>query len=243
MGESAGSTENEVALDRFVRDLHGEANGSYSTLNVFGNFAALYPIIGGTAAAHALNLASTGAYGMTFLASPTHSANGIDFNGSNQYANTGLRTESLYASGDKSLFIYADNTGGANWLYGQWNAGSGYVGLRKLSDESITGAGLNAFTGTLSIAGTNKCSSIDMNGPTGKIYSDTVNVYVGADSSTTAPIGEMYLGGLNYFNGYDMLYPNAFRCKLFAIGTHMNDAEHAAIHNAITAYQTALGRN
>jgi hypothetical protein len=71
-------TQPEIdALDRLVRDLHGEANPNYPTSDIWNKFLALYPVIGSTAISHSLNLVNPGAFHLTYDAGITHSATGI----------------------------------------------------------------------------------------------------------------------------------------------------------------------
>jgi hypothetical protein len=64
--------------------------------SIWTKMIALYPLVGGTASTHKFNLKdpvdSDAAFRLTFVGSPTHSSDGMQGNGSSQYANTHLNT-------------------------------------------------------------------------------------------------------------------------------------------------------
>ena len=66
----------------------GYLGAAITDLNLNQVLSFIYPFVGGTAALHALNFlsAATTSYNMTFVGSPTHDANGTNFNGTTQYA-------------------------------------------------------------------------------------------------------------------------------------------------------------
>jgi hypothetical protein len=71
---------------------------------------AIYPLVGGTASTHKFNLKnpvdSDAAFRLTFVGSPTHSANGLQGNGSSQYARTHLNNNQL-SQNAAGLFLYS----------------------------------------------------------------------------------------------------------------------------------------
>lgn len=70
------------AIDDFFEEL---VTGSMDTKMI-----AMYPLIGGTAATHAINASNPGTFDVTWVGSPTHSATGTDFNGTTQFGKTGI---------------------------------------------------------------------------------------------------------------------------------------------------------
>jgi hypothetical protein len=103
---------------------------------------AIWPVLGGTAAAHALNLKNLAAYALTIYNSPVHSlTQGIVWNGINQWANTHLiPATALTLAGGTSLHWYtttAGTAGGNNYDLGAVSAGN----------ENLFGASRNTSSG------------------------------------------------------------------------------------------------
>jgi hypothetical protein len=103
---------------------------------------AIWPILGGTAAAHALNLKDLNSYALTIYNSPMHSfTQGIVWNGISQWANTHLvPATALTLAGGASLHWYtttAGTAGGNNYDLGAVSAGN----------ENLFGASRNTSSG------------------------------------------------------------------------------------------------
>ncbi|MCH8157409.1 MAG: hypothetical protein IID18_06615, partial [Nitrospinae bacterium] len=76
------STQRSV-IDVLVKELKSKA--------VWEQLQAVYPIIGGDATKHSFNLINSDTFQITWVNSPTHSATGVDYNGSTQYGDTGFK--------------------------------------------------------------------------------------------------------------------------------------------------------
>lgn len=236
-GESAGGIPNEVALDRLVRDINGEANTNYTTYNIWSKKKALYPFIGGTAFAHSLNLIDQSQYPIGWTGSPTHNANGVQFNGTSQYGNTGINPSTMMGLYDKAGGMYVtDIVPGNTWEWGVYD-GANCFAVRHLNGGTITGVGVNdlqqSYSGFMNVA---KYCSIDIsNSVTAKIYGEGI-------AGVTLTPGGAVPNDLIYVGGITPAYLGEFRSKLFWLGASLTDAEHLFLNNAIAAYQTALGR-
>lgn len=232
----------EESLDRYVKDLHGVANTSYATIDIFNRFDYLYPFLGGNSAAHALNLVNPAMYPMTWNGSPTQSANGVDFNGVNQWGNTGFNVNSR-TSNDRHWSMYSDNPSSiAGWNFGVWQGVSGQtVGAAIFNGQVLRYYGLNDYTGAVAI-GVNKMLAMNLSGTTTLIYNNGMAALT-QTNTRTSPTGNMYLGMLNDVVGSNAArYGTAFRCKMFSFGASLSPTEHAALKNATNALQAALSR-
>lgn len=93
----------EEAINDLVLAL--KANGTWS------KYYAIYPFIGGTASAHKFNLCNPldtdGAFRLVFNGGFTHSANGIQGNGTNAYANTFFTKTDGFTSTNVGHSIYS----------------------------------------------------------------------------------------------------------------------------------------
>ena len=68
---------------------------------------AIYPFVGGTAAAHSYNLKDTSTFQITWSGTVTHNSNGITGNGSNGYGNTGWNPTTEGRNTDGHMSIYS----------------------------------------------------------------------------------------------------------------------------------------
>ena len=231
----------EESLDRYVKDLHGVANTSYATIDIFNRFDYLYPFLGGNSAAHALNLVNPAMYPMTWNGSPTQSANGVDFNGVNQWGNTGFNVNGR-TSNDRHWSMYSDNPSSiAGWNFGVWQGITGQTaGAAIYNGQVLRYFGLNDYAST--VTAINKMSAANLNGTSTIIYSNGGSVLTRTNTKTS-PTGNMYLGMLNDVVGSNAaMYGTAFRCKMFSFGASLSPTEHAALAAATNALQTALSR-
>ena len=204
-------------------------------------FDYLYPFLGGTSAAHALNLVNPGMYPITWNGSPTHSANGSDFNGVNQWANTGFNVNSR-TSNNRHWAIYSDNPSSiAGWQFGVWQGITGQTaGAAIYNGQVLRYFGLNDYAST--VLAVNKMSAANLNGTSTIIYSNGASALTRTNTNTS-PTGNMYLGMLNDVVGSNAaMYGTAFRCKMFSFGASLTPTQHAVLANATTALQTAISR-
>lgn len=126
------------AVDTMVKALKG--------LNLYTNFVALWPMVGGNASAHALNLINTSLYPWTWVGTPTQDANGVTGNGSSMYGTTTFNWSTHMGGQALTNFhaaVYVRTTtptdGGA--FIGGRNAGSVGVGItRESASAGVRGA-------------------------------------------------------------------------------------------------------
>jgi len=76
-----------IILDRFVRDLHGEANPDYVTEDVWAKLIGMYPVMGGIANIHNINLVA--AQRLAWNGTVSHIANAFSTDAISGYADTG----------------------------------------------------------------------------------------------------------------------------------------------------------
>lgn len=118
-------------------------------------FGAIWPLIGGTAAAHSLNLLST-SFGLTWVGSVTHNASGVTGDGATGYADTGYNPG---ASNTSSLHLGSYTVGSPGAGVSRYELGNGtvLVGANStLLGWHSTGAnegGVIAYGGVEGVAG------------------------------------------------------------------------------------------
>ncbi len=86
---AAGGTLSAIEKDAFSNYVAGlKTDGNWSKLKL------LYPFMGGNAASNAINAKSPGTYNITWSGTVTHSATGVDFDGTTGYGNTNFDASS-----------------------------------------------------------------------------------------------------------------------------------------------------
>lgn len=143
---AAGITDNtqKSAVDAMVVSLKA---GSLWT-----NMKALYPFVGGDATKHSYNLRNTAAYQITWNGG-THSANGVDFNGSSDRGDTGAAAGTVAVNTAVSFGVYArEATANANSYDMGCYSGAGNNGL-AFSMLQATDGYILQNTGSAAISG------------------------------------------------------------------------------------------
>jgi len=225
---AAGITDNtqKSALNQLVVDLKG-----YS---IWTKCKAIYPIIGGTSSAHAVNLKTPGTYNLTFGTGWTHSSNGMT--SLNTYAQTGIQPSTVLGLDNSHLSYFT--TGGidatAVCMIGAYNApnrlalyAQGLYGVNSGSWSSYTYSGTGVKFRVIS----RLSSTVHKFANNGTIQSATLS----SSARPTANIELARLGGFgsDYFNGI---------CKFASVGDGLTDTDIANFNTAVTTYQTALSR-
>jgi hypothetical protein len=217
---------------------------SLKRANIWSKFTAIYPFVGGNARSHSFNLINTSLYQITFVGGVTHSANGIQGNGTNGYANTNLLGSAL-PQNDNHLAVYIrTNATDANY-----DIGTAITGTRVLGFRSRNGAGnIEAYNNDITLITAANAF------PTGlqlhqRTASNAVAFYVGngglMSSNTSVSTGtiafNILIGSVNISGS-----PSGFNARQYAfssMGQSLNSAERTDFYNAINQYQTILNRN
>jgi hypothetical protein len=236
---AAGITDATItsAINNLVLSLKADS--------IWTKMTALYPFVGGTASTHKFNLKnpvdSDAAFRLTFVGSPTHDANGVQGNGSSQYANTHLipsvhlsassahfskynRTNDL--SGDKidgvigasPLTFFQQNYSSANAVIGQIDSILSYT-----PDDT---RGLFTVTRT----------SLSLS----KVFKNSTILSTSTFTISAVPPASLFLmarnaGSPQFFNTYQAAFAS--------YGDGLTDSDVENLDTAVTNFQTALSRN
>jgi len=225
----------QAAINQLVLDLKG-----YS---IWTKFKAIYPIVGGSASSHAVNLKTPGTYNLTFSTGWTHSSTGITPNGTSAYANTSLVPSSVLSLNSTHIsgYIRTNSVSHAPILSSE-NAGSydnglyiwplqnqGYYSVR-INDNTSTFATVTYDIRGLHVA-TRTASNVK------KYRVNTTEIFNSGVSSTGLNASSIYIGAsrnnANYFSN---------QIAFNSIGDGLSDTEAANFYTAVQAYQTTLGR-
>jgi hypothetical protein len=214
---------------------------------------AVYPMIGGSAASHKYNLKDPrnldAAYRLTFVNSPTHSNNGIAFNGVSQYCNTYLKPNSVIGQNDAHLSFYSRTnsgiSGGEMGYYHGPTGGGFYLNINFGGTEyravmDIEYAGLSGL-GTSSSGfyiGSRVNSTQHLNKRHGNATTtESVTSSIDGYRATDVYIGCVHLS--------DTDAPDSFtdrQCAFASIGNGLSSAQMDSFYSIVQTYQTTLGR-
>jgi len=239
------SAAHQLAVQALVRAL--KVGGVWPLLR------AVYPMVGGTEQAHRLNLKDPRpvpeAFALQFVNNPLHNANGVQWNGADQYADTGFVAGTEFGANSAHLAYYAttDSTAsvqvelGCSDAQGNYGQGSAYFGLllRYGADNPhayADGAGFSLIGPALPSGLGLGLSSYEPTG-TATYYRDG-RVQASAPTSTTwkYPAAPVRLGARQ--DGYF----SQKACGFASLGAGLTPAQVAAYTEAIGAFQRALGR-
>lgn len=211
------------------------------TNSFWPRFKMFYPIIGGAASWHSMNLVSN-EYPITWGGTITHNASGVDSDGVTGYGSTGFTSN----AGALTLGYYTNaladgasigaNDGGAVGLYEQLTI-LGNVAAADISDGSTTAS----FTGppnTGLIVGNRE---IDATG-TVKLFVQGVLRDTVTGGGNDSSVFEQYLLATNEA-GVPGSFTSTFHQLFFISQASWTDAEMVTLNTLVQNYQTALGRN
>lgn len=246
-GSLYGITKNELkqAIDSYF--ITGTADGWLVKM------VAAYLFIGGTASTHALNaVAPAGANNLVFINSPTQGATGTTFNGTTQYATTGI-TPAQMTQNNVHLSAWTSNVAHTGTVQAIWGALSGATQRTQFLYSNIASGtmtfdahnntdGAGRISSTLTGAGVfnqhwigSRRTSTDvelyLNGVTEKTQlagggtEQAVNFYLAASNNAGTTI--------SFLNG---------RLHNATIGTSLTDAEALSLYQATSALNVILGR-
>jgi hypothetical protein len=217
----------QSAIITLVTDLKG-----YS---IWTKMKAIYPVVGGIASSHAVNLKTPGTYNLTFGTGWTHNANGMT--SLNTFAQTNLQPSTVLGLNDSHLSYFTTGfgaDGSATCMIGAFSSpnrlflyAAGFYGVNTSSSSNYTYSGAGVKFRVIS----RLSSTVHKFANNGTIQTATVN----SSARPTANIELARLGGFgaDNFNGI---------CKFASIGDGLTDTDIANFNTAVTTYQTALSR-
>ena len=238
---AAGITDNtqKTAINTLVLDMKG--------FGIWTKMKAIYPFVGGTATTHKWNLKdpqdTNAAFRLVFFGGMTHSANGIQGNGTNSYANTFLNTSAMTDNNHMSIYIRTnvdevkEDIGNFSGFTAGFGIDSRISNIAYYTNHSTAGGTYVSFVNSDSrgLHINTRNSNSNHKGFLNGILKGT-NTAVG----TTSVNFDIYVGARNNSGGAQI-----FSSKQFAfasIGDGLTDTEAGNFYTAVQAYQTTLGR-
>ena len=197
---------------------------------------AIYPVVGGVASSHAVNLKTPGTYNLTNLNTGwTHDANGMT--SLNTFAGTGIQPSTVLGLNDAHLSYFTtgfiDSTQAC--MIGAYTAPNGIL---IYSGNGIYGVNTATFTNyNVGITSTPKFRITSRLSSTVQKFANNGTIYSGTAVSTLRPTANIELarlgGATDNFNGI---------CKFASVGDGLTDTDMTNFNTRVTTYQTALSR-
>lgn len=234
---SITDTTQKNAVNQLVLDL--------KSYGVWTKCLAIYPIVGGSASSHAVNLKTPGTYNLTFATGMTHSSTGMSGNGSSSYADTSLIPNSVLSLNSTHISAYTRSnisinapllssenaTTYANGLYiwaKQISPANSSVRVNDNTSDGVTAPadirGLHIAIRTASNVKKYRFNNTEqLSVTTASSALNTSSIYIGASRNNA-----------NY---------NSSQIAFASIGSGLTDTEAANFYTAVQAYQTTLSRN
>jgi hypothetical protein len=234
---------------------------SLKSANIWTKMKALYPVVGGVASSHAVNLKQPSTFNLSFATGWTHSSTGMTPNGAT-YANTSLIPSSAPLTVNNThLSVYSrtsSNLGntdiGQIWINGGTQAYGLYSSCGRSTDNNAVGA-LYSSDGNRIIVNQINASGffVTTRNSTSSFKLFQNNILKGSNSTVNTSVyqglgqNSILIGALNYYN-ISEVPQNQFtnysqkQYAFASIGNGLTDAEALSFYNAVQTYQTTLGR-
>jgi hypothetical protein len=233
-----GVTE-QAAINKLVLDLKGEGSTTNNT-NVWDNFYALYPMCPIDAVTTTLdgfkyNLKDTTTFTIDWFNSPTATRNGVTGNGTNMYGSTNLNENTVGILNDHSFGFFGGRNGnmmGATPAAGN-NPYNSYSGSTVWGINGALSTNASLTDGFVLTQRTGATTSAIYNNSTTPDATSTV-------ASSSKPNFDSYLLARN-LGGTPSGYSSS-TFNLFFYGSSFTTNQIQDFYDAITTYNTALGR-
>jgi hypothetical protein len=233
--------------DATITDAINDLVISLKSNGLWSKMIAIYPLVGGTASTHKWNLKDPRdldvAFRLTFVGSPTHDANGMQGNGTSQYANTHLTPSISLAQNNASAFYYVNQTGNNGLDLGSlnisiiginaniYNASNNFASrLNQSNLGSISGLNQTGFYGISRTGSSNYSHNL-------KGTISTIN-----EASTGRSSLSIFLMAFNT-EGLGVTSYSSRRYAFFSFGEGLNSTEQGNLKTAVDTFQTALNRS
>ena len=228
----------QAAINTLVVDLKG--------YNIWTKFKAIYPIVGGVASSHAVNLKTPGTFNLSFTNAWTHSANGMTPNGTNTYANTALNPSSALTLNSTHLSFYSRTN---------VSAVQRDIAIYQNADNPVMALGTNVGTEISDHYNYNQRISASIASSTGfyissrtsstshKLYKNNTTLGTNTSANINAlPNQNLFIGASNNLPNLSITSYSTKECAFASIGDGLTDTEAANFYTAVQTYQTTLSR-
>jgi len=234
-----------ITLDQY-KQLINNAVISAKDFGLWSKMKAIYPISGGTAGAHKWNLKDPrdldAAFRLTFVGSPTHSANGMQGNGSSQYARTHLTPSISLAQNNASGFCYINLTGNRLDFGSQSFGGLHGILIGTSVDTSTFFSRINNSTASSTLS-TDLVGFFGVSRLVSGSFTENRNGVIATRSIASTGLSNVQIHLMGY-NDADLstLGLSNKRYSFFSFGEGLDSTQQGNLKTIIDTFQTALGR-
>lgn len=207
--------------------------------SIWTKFKAIYPVVGGTASSHAVNLKTPGTYNLSFTTGWTHSSTGMTPNGA-AYADTGLNDNTVLSLNSAHISFYSrTNVDGLYCDIGNYDAAT-------TSGINLFSRFVNEFYGRVHNDGVGVSNS-DSRGLflANRVGSTQTRNFVNSTLklqtiASVAKVSYNVVIAARNRGFYDFYSPR--QCAFASIGDGLTDTDAANFYTAVQAFQTTLNR-
>ena len=211
--------------------------------SIWTKMKAIYPVVGGSASSHAVNLKTPGTFNLSFTTGWTHSSTGMTPNGTSAYADTALIPNSILSLNSTHISGYIrNNINSPGPILSSENAGSYDNGLyiwpkQAANQYSIRVNDISSDFAMVTYDVRGFHVAIRTGANVKKYRVNTTQIF----NSTTASFG---LNTSSIYLGKSRNNPNYFNNEIAfsSIGDGLTDTDAANFYTAVQAYQTTLSR-
>mgnify|MGYP003631735419 CR=1 FL=1 len=238
-------TTTKDAVNQFVLDTKGGASSTTTNQSdLWTKAVAIWPMVQGNSAtpavAHAQDLKTT--FDLTFINAPTFATTGITFNGTTQYAQTGLNVATSLSTHDVTLCACSnvDLTGNRTFM-GARDASvnileiSNIGGTEQLYFRCYDNPNANAVSVSNGVVVGTARSSTDF-----ELYRNGTSIDTGTTSTKTPPSIEMYIACQNNNGTPNFFFDQEMRGTAILSGVTDNEAQD--LTDAFETLNDALSR-
>jgi hypothetical protein len=215
--------------------------------SIWTKFKAIYPIVGGVASSHAVNLKTPGTFNLTFSTGWTHSSTGMTPNGTSAFANTSFIPSTNGLAYNNNHLSFYSRTSTAKDFYEMGSTTSSAstdifsLWTRRTADTAGYDSG-NFATNRLTAVNTDGRGFYVNTAPstTSKIFKNGTSLASKTLSISSISSVNVYIGAL--IEGGGSVYYSNKECAFASIGDGLTDTESANFYTAVQTYQTTLAR-
>lgn len=233
---SITDTTQKSAVNQLVLDL--------KSANIWTKMKALYPVVGGVASSHAVNLKTPGTFNLSFQTGWTHTSTGMTPNGAT-YADTNfnpsinLTTESghvSFYSRDIAQGVYDIGVASTS------NISEVHIIARYTDDKFYSSYGNYSTVPTTTNTDGRGFYITNRNSTTNTVGYKNTSKVINTAQAGALPNLNIFISGLNR-NGIPN--PGSYgnkQCAFASIGDGLTDAEASLFYTAVQTFQTTLNR-
>jgi hypothetical protein len=267
---ASGTTEAIAYLNKVVQSGGTvSSTASAATITLFTSLVsnglwdkiyAMYPVLGGVAASHAID-AKSSIYQLTFNGGWTHNSSGMQPNGTNGYANGLFNPSTAIGNGNTShlsLYVNLQGTGDRIYDMGVNSNDSTLTDQLNLTAKRSSGTGNNTLfdSGNYDPSAYGRVSTTSQASASGMtvgsvrsttdrtLYRNGANIAVQTNiRNITYANSNLFIGAQNDGGTGTANYYSDNRYAFVTIGSGLTNTEIVNLSSIINTYETSLGRN